>query len=291
MDQERLSERITSVIAQVMDSFTENKYIDKENTFRHPDEQDVLTVLDELRQLVFRGFFAHTRYKVFTAQNHTSMLLEDILYHLSRQIELVLPYDEARYGAAAPEELTQAAMGKALDFLETLPRIRALLETDLDAAFDGDPAAFTRDEIIFSYPGLYAIFTYRIAHELYLLSIPLIPRMMTEHAHRETGIDIHPGATIGRHFFIDHGTGIVIGETTRIGDHVKIYQGVTLGALSTSGGRRMNNVQRHPTIEDGVTIYAGASILGGSTVIGAGSVIASNCFITSSVPAGSRVLR
>ena len=291
MDQERLSERISSVISRVMDSFSENKYIDKENTFRHPDEQDVLMVLDELRQLVFRGFFAHTRYKVFTPQNHTSMLLEDILYHLSKQIELVLPYDEARYGAAAPEELSGAAMGKALDFLETLPRIRALLETDLDAAFDGDPAAFTRDEIIFSYPGLYAIFTYRIAHELYCLNVPMIPRMMTEHAHRETGIDIHPGAAIGRYFFIDHGTGIVIGETTRIGDHVKIYQGVTLGALSTSGGRRMNNVQRHPTIEDGVTLYAGASILGGSTVIGAGSVIASNCFITSSVPAGNRVLR
>ena len=290
MDQERLSERISSVISQVMDSFSENKYIDKENTFRHPDEQDVLTVLDELRQLVFRGFFAHTRYKVFTAQNHTSMLLEDILYHLSKQIELVLPYDEAQFGAASPEELTEAAMGKALDFLEALPAIRSLLETDLDAAFDGDPAAFTRDEIIFSYPGLYAIFTYRIAHELYRLDVPLIPRMMTEHAHRETGIDIHPGATIGHHFFIDHGTGIVIGETTHIGNYVKVYQGVTLGALSTSGGRLMNNVRRHPTLEDRVTIYAGASILGGGTVIGTGSVIGSNCFITSSVPAGSRVL-
>ena len=144
MNQEQLSGRISSVISRVMDSFGENKYIDKENTFRHPDEQDVLMVLDELRQLVFRGFFAHTRYKVFTAQNHTSMLLEDILYHLSRQIELVLPYDEERYGAAAPEDLTEAAMSKALDFLEALPRIRSLLETDLDAAFDGDPAAFTR---------------------------------------------------------------------------------------------------------------------------------------------------
>lgn len=250
----------------------------------------MLTVLDELHQLVFRGFFAHTRYKVFTAQNHTSMLLEDILYHLSRQIELVLPYDEAKYDAVSPEDLAEAAMSKALDFLEALPHIRALLETDLDAAFDGDPAAFTRDEIIFSYPGFYAIFTYRIAHELYRLEVPLIPRMMTEHAHRETGIDIHPGALIGDHFFIDHGTGIVIGETTRIGSHVKIYQGVTLGALSTSGGRLMNNIRRHPTIEDRVTLYAGASILGGSTVIGAGSVIGSNCFITASVPAGSRVL-
>lgn len=285
---DQLSQRISSVIGRVMESFGEGKYIDQVDTFHRPSEREVLTVLDELRQLIFRGFFAHTRYKVFTAQNHTSMLLEDILFHLSKQIELVLPYQEA-YAQAAPQALVGAAMELSLDFMDRLPQIRRLLESDLDAAFDGDPAAFNRDEIIFSYPGLYAIFVYRVAHALYELEIPMIPRMMTEHAHRETGIDIHPGAIIGDHFFIDHGTGIVIGETTRIGNHVKIYQGVTLGALSTSGGRQMNNVRRHPTIEDRVTIYAGASILGGDTIIGEGAVIGSNSFITASVSAGSRV--
>ncbi len=167
--------------------------------------------------------------------------------------------------------------------------MRALIETDVQAAYDGDPAAYNTDEIIFSYPGLYAIMVNRIAHELYKLSVPLIPRIMTEHAHSLTGIDIHPGATIGKYFFIDHGTGIVVGETTVIGDNVKIYQGVTLGALSTKGGQKLKNKRRHPTIEDNVTIYSGASILGGDTVIGAGSVIGGNAFITASIPAGTRV--
>lgn len=160
---------------------------------------------------------------------------------------------------------------------------------DVDAAFDGDPAAFNKDEIIFSYPGLYAIMVNRLAHELHLLKVPLIPRIMTEHAHSLTGIDIHPGATIGKHFFIDHGTGVVIGETTEIGDWVKIYQGVTLGGLSTRAGQGLRNHKRHPTIEDRVTIYSGASILGGETRIGEGAIIGGNAFITRSVPPHTRV--
>jgi serine O-acetyltransferase len=163
------------------------------------------------------------------------------------------------------------------------------LAADVAASFEGDPAAFSTDEIIWSYPGIYAITIYRLAHELYLLNVPLIPRMMTEFAHSRTGIDIHPGATIGHHFFIDHGTGIVIGETTVIGNFVKIYQGVTLGAMSTRGGQILKGVKRHPTIEDHVTIYSGASILGGSTTIGEGVVIGSNAFITKSVPEKTRV--
>jgi serine O-acetyltransferase len=174
-------------------------------------------------------------------------------------------------------------------FLKKLPEIRAVLATDVDAAFDGDPAAYSKEEVILSYPGLYAIMVSRLAHELYRLNVPLIPRMMSEHAHNLTGVDIHPGATIGHHFFIDHGTGIVIGETTQIGNFVKIYQGVTLGALSTRGGQLMSGVKRHPTIEDQVTIYSGASILGGSTVIGEGVVIGSNTFITNTVPGKTRV--
>ena len=161
--------------------------------------------------------------------------------------------------------------------------------SDLEAAFQGDPAAKYRDEIILSYPGMFAITVNRLAHELFLLEVPLIPRIMTEYAHSITGIDIHPGATIGKYFFIDHGTGVVVGETTVIGDRVKIYQGVTLGALSTRGGQKLRDVRRHPTIEDDVTIYSGASILGGETVVGKNSVIGSNVFITSSIPADTKV--
>ena len=160
----------------------------------------------------------------------------------------------------------------------------------MQAAFDGDPAAKTKEEIIFCYPGLFAIFVYRMAHELYEMKVPFIPRIMTEYAHGHTGIDINPGADIGEYFCIDHGTGVVIGETTGIGDHVKIYQGVTLGALSTRSGQLLRDVKRHPTIEDHVTIYSNASILGGETVIGKGSVIGGNAFITSSVAPGTRVI-
>ena len=176
-----------------------------------------------------------------------------------------------------------------MKFLRRLPEVRAFLDTDLQAALDGDPAATCYDEIIFAYPGLYAISVSRLAHELFLLGVPIVPRIMTEHAHSHTGIDIHPGATIGRYFFIDHGTGIVIGETTVIGEHVKVYQGVTLGALSTRGGQSLRGVKRHPNIEDNVTIYSGASILGGDTTIGRGAVIGGNAFITKSVGANTSV--
>jgi serine O-acetyltransferase len=174
-------------------------------------------------------------------------------------------------------------------FLRTIPAVRSVVQTDLQASYEGDPAATSSDEIIFSYPGLFAITVYRLAHELHLLGVPMIPRMMTEYAHSVTGIDIHPGATIGKFFFIDHGTGIVIGETTVIGERVKLYQGVTLGALTTRGGQSLRGVRRHPTIEDNVTIYAGASILGGETVIGRDCVIGSNVFITHSIAPNTTV--
>ena len=216
------------------------------------------------------------------------MRLEDVIYNLIKEISIVLVYtpemkeaDQAAKTAKA-EEIT-------FRFLERIPAIRALAETDVQAAFDGDPAAFNNEEIIYSYPGLFAILVSRIAHELHLLGVPLIPRIMTEYAHSQTGIDIHPGASLGKFFFIDHGTGIVIGETTEIGDNVKVYQGVTLGALSTRGGQSLKSKKRHPTICDDVTIYAGASILGGNTVIGKGAVIGANAFITSSIPEGAKV--
>jgi serine O-acetyltransferase len=216
------------------------------------------------------------------------MLIEDVLYNLKKQVTIVLKY---RYeNTDIDSEAIEAEADRiCVTFLKKLPEIRAYVETDLQAAYDGDPAASCKDEIIFSYPGFYAIIVNRLAHELYKLSVPLIPRIMTEYAHSVTGIDIHPGATIGKYFFIDHGTGIVIGETTIIGDYVKIYQGVTLGALSTRGGQKLRNVKRHPTIEDNVTIYSGSSILGGETVIGKNVVIGSNTFITKSISEGTKV--
>ncbi|MBR2553689.1 MAG: serine acetyltransferase [Aeriscardovia sp.] len=192
-------------------------------------------------------------------------------------------------GSMTEEERRNESYHICHAFFEKLPAIRECVETDLLATLDGDPAASSYEEIILAYPGLIAITTYRLAHELYLLNVPVIPRLMTEYAHSRTGIDIHPGATIGRNFFIDHGTGIVVGETSVIGDNVKIYQGVTIGALSTRGGQKLSGKKRHPTIEDNVVIYAGASILGGDTVIGRNSVIGGNTFITSSVPADTRV--
>jgi serine O-acetyltransferase len=206
---------------------------------------------------------------------------------LRQQICRALHLEAARHDN---HDLLYAKAGEiCASFLNKLPEIRELLLDDVAAAFDGDPAARNDHEIIFAYPGLFAISVYRMAHELHLLSVPLLPRMMTEHAHGLTGIDIHPGAEIGRSFFIDHGTGIVVGETTVIGDHVKLYQGVTLGGLSTRGGQNLRGKKRHPTIKDNVTVYSGASILGGETVIGEGCVIGGNAFIVQSVPPNTRV--
>lgn len=286
---DHLEQRIASIVDALMESYDGDKYIDKVNTYEHPDVDRILAALESLKKIVFQGFFNNKKYKVFTTRNNTSMLLEDVIFTLSKQIMRVLPYNKEQYGSLNEEQLQEEAFRLTFAFLDKLPMIRDYIDTDVEALFEGDPAALSKDEIIFCYPGLYAIFVSRIAHELYLLGVPLIPRIMTEHAHRRTGIDIHPGATMGRYFFIDHGTGIVIGETTIIGEHVKLYQGVTLGGLSTKGGQRLKNVKRHPTIGDNVTIYSGASILGGETVIGKNVVIGGNCFITSSVPDGARV--
>ncbi len=186
-------------------------------------------------------------------------------------------------GGAAPD-------GVVLRFVERLPAVRALLAEDVEAAFEGDPAAKSFAEIVVAYPSIHAIAIYRIAHELHVEGVPVLPRMMTEHAHDRAGIDLHPGAKIGRRFFIDHGTGVVIGETSEIGDHVRLYQGVTLGARSPRHGESLRGKKRHPTIEDDVTIYAHATILGGDTVIGSGSVIGGNVWLMDSVPPGSKVI-
>lgn len=280
--------KINEIVDSILEDYNKDRAIDKGRTFEQPDKEIIIDIAGKLQQIIFPGFFRNKTYRTYTSRNSLTMLLEDVLFNLSKQISKVLKYD-SKYENAEYAELVNHSNEICTEFFERIPKIREYIATDVEAAYDGDPAAFNKDEIIFSYPGLYAITVNRIAHELYTLSVPLIPRIMTEHAHSVTGIDIHPGATIGKYFFIDHGTGIVVGETTIIGDNVKIYQGVTLGALSTKGGQNLKNTRRHPTIENDVTIYSGASILGGDTVIGEGSVIGGNVFITSSVPAGTKV--
>lgn len=284
----KIEREINGLVGEILDDYKKDRSIDNINIFDQPDKEVVIDILSKLRQIIFPGYFKNKAYRIYTAKNNLTMLLEDVFYHLNKQIMIVLRYDE-KWVNATIEELSIQSYEICMQFFRTIPKIREYIETDVQAAYEGDPAAYNKDEIIFSYPGLYAIVVNRIAHELYNLSVPLIPRMMTEHAHSVTGIDIHPGATIGKYFFMDHGTGIVIGETTVIGEHVKVYQGVTLGALSTKGGQKLKSKKRHPTIKDNVTIYSGASILGGETVIEKDVVIGGNAFITKSIPAGTTV--
>lgn len=284
----RLEKDINLLVENLVEDYQQGRDIDVSDTFAPPSKDDIIKIILQIRNIIFPGYYKNKNYRIYTVRNNLSMQFEDVLYNLSKQISLVLKY-LPEYTQKEEKDLLYEGEELALKFLKTVPHIRGLIQTDLQAAYDGDPAAFNKPEIIFSYPGLFAIMVNRIAHELYLLGVPLIPRMMTEYAHAETGIDIHPGATLGKYFFIDHGTGIVIGETSIIGDNVKIYQGVTIGALSTRGGQKLHGKKRHPTIEDNVTIYAGASILGGTTVIGHDSVIGGNAFITTSIPSNTRV--
>ncbi|QIB70774.1 serine acetyltransferase [Aminipila butyrica] len=252
---------------------------------RLPDRNVIIQLLKELRVIMFPGYFASERMDCTLAPYFIGQRLSNLFEMLSKQIQLALVYTN---NSKTPE-IVEEAKDITVEFLQQLPKIQKLLLTDIQAAYDGDPAAGSKEQIIFSYPGLYAVFVYRMAHELYIRKVPFIPRIMTEYAHSRTGIDINAGASIGKYFFIDHGTGVVIGETTIIGDNVKLFQGVTIGALSTRGGQALAGVKRHPTIEDNVTIYSGASILGGETVIGHDCVIGGSAFITESIPPHTKV--
>ncbi|MBR3463059.1 MAG: serine O-acetyltransferase [Saccharofermentans sp.] len=281
-------DEINSLVSRLLADYDGGKHIDATDVFNKPDRNEIIGIINDLFFIVYPGYFKDHSYKIYNPKNSIAVKIEDVFYHLNKQIMLALDFCKLR-GSMTEEERRNESYHICHAFFEKLPAIRECVETDLLATLDGDPAASSYEEIILAYPGLIAITTYRLAHELYLLNVPVIPRLMTEYAHSRTGIDIHPGATIGRNFFIDHGTGIVVGETSVIGDNVKIYQGVTIGALSTRGGQKLSGKKRHPTIEDNVVIYAGASILGGDTVIGRNSVIGGNTFITSSVPADTRV--
>ena len=298
-------ETIRAVAAKIACHYRNEELLQGRKGARLPDRGIIIQLLKELRKLMFPGYFWDAEMIGRKPEEYTEDRLYNIRRMMSEQIALALTYGsqgncgcedktKASDDNYDPAEIhpTDACVVKARqiadEFLHELPKIQALLLKDVDAGYDGDPAAQDKESVIFSYPGLYAIFVYRIAHELYIREVPFIPRIMTEYAHSRTGIDINSGATIGEYFFIDHGTGVVIGETTNIGDHVKLYQGVTLGALSTRKGQALRGTKRHPTIEDNVTIYANSTILGGETVIGHDSVISGNTFIISSVPAGTK---
>jgi serine O-acetyltransferase len=258
-----------------------------------PSRARTAEIINLMRRLIFPGFFDQQRLTTTTIHEHVSDLLDQARSVIYEQVRAALRYSEGITGgkekAAACEHCDVAARKITDAVLASIPELRRMIGTDIAASFSGDPAAVNTDETIFCYPGIAAIFVHRVAHELWKMKVPLLPRMMSEQIHNETGIDIHPGASIDESFFIDHGTGVVFGETTEIGKRVKVYQGVTLGALSTKGGQLWRGRKRHPTIEDDVTIYGGAIILGGETVIGRGSTINGAVFLTHSVPPGHTV--
>ena len=281
-------EEIGKIVQTIFEDYNGGRTIDEINIYNKPDKSEVQELVNNLFQIVYPGYFRDRTYKIYNPKNSFAVIIEDTFYHLNKQIRLALDYSKER-AALDDNQRDEESYRIVKLFFAKIPKIREYLETDLLATFEGDPSAGCYEEIILAFPGLFAITVYRMAHELYLENVPVLPRLMTEYAHSLTGIDIHPGATIGKHFFIDHGTGIVVGETSIIGENVKIYQGVTIGALSTRGGQRLSGKKRHPTICDNVTIYANASILGGNTVIGENTVIGGNSFITSSVVPNSKV--
>jgi len=288
---EKAESRLEEVIDAVTESYGEGRSIDSLESPALPNQRLIVDSLWHLMHVVYMGFYSTRQLSSVNLRQSIGEHLYRAFETLSGQIARAVVYGRQKGGepTAADLEWSEKTL---VDVFGCIPDIRASLSLDVEAAFEGDPAAKSIEEIIFSYPAVHAVTVYRIAHEFYRGNVPLIPRIMTESAHGRTGIDIHPGATIGKRFFIDHGTGVVIGETTEIGDNVKIYQGVTLGALSLprdAGGALIRESKRHPTLDDDVTIYAGATILGGDTVIGKGSTIGGNVWITESVPPGTRV--
>ena len=283
---DRKKETIMKATAALTENYKNEELFMPKNDRSLPSRAVIIDVVKELRSVIFPGYFwSDSAAKTFP-EYFAGYRLNDLYDRLKEQIEIALLYaNPDMEQAEAAEQADRICAG----FFEQLPDVQQRLLKDVQAGFDGDPAAKSKEEIISSYPGLFAIYVYRLAHLLYVENVPHIPRIMTEYAHGKTGIDINPGAVIGDYFFIDHGTGVVIGETTEIGRNVKLYQGVTLGALSTRQGQQLANVKRHPTIQDNVTIYSNSSVLGGETIIGENTIIGGNTFITESIPANTKV--
>jgi serine O-acetyltransferase len=291
---EYVDNELETLTEAVLGSYRQHDSIHRIDERHLPTRSTIVALLDQLRQLIFPGYFGHKTLTSRNVSHHVGNLLSRIGEALAEEIRHCVCSRQGRDCTRDMLQCQRQAEKLAGAFLETIPAIREQLAMDAQAAYDGDPAARSIDEVVYCYPGFYAVFVYRIAHGLLELGVPLMPRILSEHAHSVTGTDIHPGATIGQRFFIDHATGVVIGETTNIGDNVKIYQGVTLGALSIpkdERGRAIKGIKRHPTIEDNVTIYANATILGGETVIGQGVTVGGNTFVTESIQADSTVLQ
>ena len=283
---DRKKDAILKATAALTENYKNEELFMPKNGRSLPSRAVIIDVVKELRAVIFPGYFWSDSAAGMFPEYYTGYRLNDLYDRLKEQIEIALLY--------ANQEMEQQEASEQADricggFFEKLPEVQERLLKDVQAGFDGDPAAKSKEDIIFSYPGLFAIYVYRLAHVLYKEEIPFIPRVMSEYAHGRTGIDINPGATIGEYFFIDHGTGVVVGETTEIGNNVKLYQGVTLGALSTRKGQQLANVKRHPTIRDNVTIYSNSTVLGGETVVGENTIIGGNTFITESIPANTKV--
>lgn len=256
-----------------------------------PSKSEIIDLIELLQRILFPGFFSAVILRPENLEYHLGQQVSLLYENLASQISSAIRHDCFRHNQLCTQ-CGERSYETAAGLIDSLPEIRSLLESDIEATLTGDPAAANSDEVIFSYPGLFATMIYRLAHRLHELGVPLIPRIMSEHAYHRTAIDINPEATIGSHFFIDHGSGVVVGATTAIGDRVRLYQGVTLGALSLprDAGALLRNVKRHPTIEDDVIIYANATILGGETVVGARSIIGGNVWLTESVGPDTRVM-
>ena len=286
-----LRRQLPGIVDDTLDSYREIPTTRNIGESPLPSKSTVIEILEGVRDILFPGYYGSSGLCWENVRYYIGSKIDDLFIKLSTELSKGIKH-ECKEGGHVCIECIDKAEQCATDFFKKMPELRDLLADDVQAAYDGDPAAKSLDEIIFSYPGILAVTTYRVAHEIHIQGVPLIPRIMTEYAHGITGIDIHPGAKIGRSFFIDHGTGVVIGETCEIGDRVRLYQGVTLGALSVpkdGDGPSMRGRKRHPTIEDDVTIYAGATILGGETVIGRESVIGGNVWLVESVPPGTKV--
>lgn len=257
-----------------------------------PSREEILRCIEILLALLYPGYFGRRDLSDRSVRYEVGVLLGELRATMARQVSLCLSYEEELGGCAKASDFSCEGLAITTEFLRRLPALRRMLIADVQAAYDGDPAATNLDEIILAYPGMLAVTVYRIAHELHVLGVPLMPRIMTEWAHAQTGADIHPAAELGPSFFLDHATGVVIGETTKIGAHVKLYQGVTLGAIShpkDERGRVIRERKRHPTVEDGVTVYANATVLGGETTLGEGAIVGGSVFLTQSVPPNARV--
>lgn len=258
-----------------------------------PSREKTIEILELAFQIFYPGIYGRQDLEEEELRFHLGALVATFRSKLARQLELSLCYGAEQEGAqASAQGCGPHAKKLAGNLVAKLPKLRAMLVADAQAAYDGDPAASSLDEVVLAYPGLRAVTVHRLAHELYLMGVPILPRIMSEWAHAETGADIHPGARVGASFFVDHATGVVVGETTDIGNHVKLYQGVTLGALShprDDQGRVIRNTKRHPTVEDGATLYANATVLGGATVVGSESIVGGSVFLTKSIPKRSRV--